>query len=402
MPVYQYKAINAVGETIQGKYSAKDRTEILSMLRKNQYHPVQVRELVESTDLAKLAMFNKVKIKDIAVFARQFYAMLHAGVTIIQCLDILRKQTESKRFREIIEKVYENVQKGSTLSESFKNHRDVFPEILINMVEAGEVSGTLDTIMDRMATHFEKETKIQNKVKAAMIYPMVLAVVAVSVVVFLLVVVMPTFIGMFEGSGVELPAPTRLLMAISRGIQTFWYIVIGVVSALAYTIHRFIKSDTGRLKYDQLKLRLPVVKNTVIKISTSRFTRTMSTLLASGIPLLQSMDIVAKVVGNRIVSNGILNAKDELRKGYDLAGPIRRMGVFPPMVDSMIRIGEESGTLDEVLRRTADFYDEEVEVAIQKMTTMLEPLMIVVMAVIIGFIVISMALPMFDMINTVQ
>lgn len=402
MPIYQYKAINTIGETIQGKFSAKDRTEILQMLRKNQYHPVQIREVVEGMDLAKLAMFNKVKVKDIAVFARQFYAMLNAGVTIIQCLDILRKQTESKRFREIIEKVYENVQKGSTLSESFKNHRDVFPEILINLVEAGEVSGTLDTIMDRMATHFEKETKVQNKVKAAMIYPIVLAIVAVSVVIFLLVGVMPTFIGMFEGSGVELPAPTRLLMAISRGIQNYWYILIGAAAAIAYTIRRYILSDSGRLKFDQFKLRMPVIKNTVVKIATSRFTRTLSTLLASGIPLLQSMDIVAKVVGNRIVSDGILNAKDELRKGYDLAGPIRRMGVFPPMVDSMIRIGEESGTLDEVLSRTADFYDEEVEVAIQKMTTMLEPLMIIIMAVIIGFIVISMALPMFDMINTVQ
>jgi len=402
MPVYQYKAIKSNGEIIQGKFSARDRTEILQMLHKNQYHPIQVKEAVEGTDLAKLKMFNKVKMKDIAIFARQFYAMLNAGVTIVQCLDILRKQTESKPLRERIDQIYETVQKGTNLSEAFKNHRDVFPEIFIHMVEAGEVSGTLDTIMDRMAAHFEKETKIQNKVRAALTYPIILGVVAVGVVVFLLTAVMPTFIGMFEGSDVPLPGPTRLLMSMSYGIQHYWYIIGGAAGASAYIIARYIKTDGGRLRMDRLKLKLPVVKTTVVKIATSRFTRTLSTLLASGIPLLQAMDIVARVIGNRIIAEGILGAKDELRKGYSLAGPIRRIGIFPPMVDSMIKIGEESGALDDVLRRTADFYDEEVEVAIQKMTTMLEPLMIVVMALVIGFIVIAMILPMFDMMNTVQ
>jgi type IV pilus assembly protein PilC len=400
MPVYRYKAIKSNGETIQGKFSAKDRSEILQMLHKNHYYPIQIKEVVEGTDLAKLKIFNKIKIKDIAVFARQFYAMLNAGVAIVQCLDILRKQTENKPLRERIRQIYEAVQKGSTLSEAFKNHRDVFPEILIHMIEAGEVSGNLDTIMDRMATHFEKETRIQNKIRAALTYPIILALVSIGVVVFLLAAVMPTFIDLFEGSDVPLPGPTRLLMSISYCIQHYWYLFGSAAGVIAYIMMRYFKTDAGRLRMDKLKLKLPVVKTTVVKIAASRFARSLSILLASGIPMLQSMDIVAKVIGNRIIADGILGVKGELRKGYDLACLIRRIGIFPPMVDSMIKIGQESGTLDDMLGRTADFYDEEVEVAIQKMTTMLEPLMIVVMAFVIGFIVIAMILPMFDMMNT--
>jgi type IV pilus assembly protein PilC len=283
-----------------------------------------------------------------------------------------------------------------------KDHRNVFPELFIHMVEAGEVSGTLDNIMDRMAVHYEKETKIQNKVKSAMTYPIILAIVSVVVVVFMLVAILPTFLGMFEGSDVPLPGPTRLLLGLSNGLRQYWYIIIAVVGAIVYAVRRYIKTDSGRKAFDKLKLRLPVVKNAIIKIATSRFTRTLSTLLASGIPLLPAMDIVAKVVGNQVIAEGILIVKEELRKGFDMAGPIRRLGIFPPMVDSMIMIGEESGALDEVLRRTADFYDEEVDVAIQKLTSMLEPVMLIFMAVIIGFLVAAMYLPMIDMMQTIQ
>lgn len=401
MPLFEYKAMNQAGESINGRYNAKNRNEIMQMLRSKSYHPVLIREITEGTDISTLSAFNKVKIKDIAVFARQFHAMLNAGVTIIQCLDILRQQTEKARFREVIEKVYESVQKGSTLSEAMKEHRNVFPELFINMVEAGEASGNLDTIMDRMAFHYEKETKIQNKIRGAMIYPIILAVVSVVVVVFMLVAILPTFLGMFEGSGVVLPGPTRFLLGISNGIRQYWYLLVLIIIAFVYLIHRYINTEEGRRAFDGFKLKIPVVKNTVIKVSTSRFTRTLSTLLASGIPLLPAMDIVSKIVGNRIIAEGIQSVKEDLRKGYDLAGPIHRLKLFPPMVDSMIRIGEESGSLDDVLSRTADFYDEEVDVAIQKMTTMLEPLMLIIMAVVIGFLVIAMYLPMIDMMQTI-
>ncbi|HHU49099.1 MAG TPA: type II secretion system F family protein [Clostridiales bacterium] len=401
MPLFEYKAVNQNGESINGRSQAKNRSEIMQMLRNKNYHPVLIKEVAEGTDLSSLSILNKVKTKDIAVFARQFHAMLNAGVTIIQCLDILRQQTENKRFKEVIEKVYESVQKGSTLSEAMKEHRSVFPELLINMIEAGEASGNLDTIMNRMAFHYEKETKIQNKVRGAMIYPAVLAIISVVVVVFMLVAILPTFLTMFEGAGVDLPGPTLFLLAVSNGIRKYWYLIILIIIAFVYLIRRYIKTEEGRKKFDEIKLRVPIVKNLVVKVATSRFTRTMSTLLASGIPLLPAIDIVSKIVGNRVLADGLMSVKEDLRKGYDLAGLIHRLKLFPPMVDSMIRIGEESGSLDDVLSKTADFYDDEVNVAIQKMTTMLEPLMLIVMAVVIGFLVVSMYLPMIDMMQTI-
>jgi type IV pilus assembly protein PilC len=402
MPLFEYKAINKAGESIDGRYSANDRSEILQMLRKNEYHPVMIKEVVEGTDLSKMSVFNKVKVKDIAVFARQFYAMLNAGVTIIQALDILRQQTENRVLKSVVEDIYESVQKGSSLSEAMKEHKNIFPELFIYMVEAGEASGTLDAIMDRMAVHYEKETKVQNKIKSAMTYPIILAIVSVVVVVFMLVAILPTFLSMFEGSGAPLPGPTKFLLSISNGLRQYWYIFLLALGVIVYIIRRYLKTDSGQKAFDQLKLKLPVVKDMVTKVVTSRFTRTLSTLLASGVPLLPSMDIVARVVGNKIFADGILSVKEDLRKGFDMSGPIRRLGLFPPMVDSMIMIGEESGALDDVLRRTADFYDEEVDVAIQRMTSMLEPIMLIFMAVIIGFLVVAMYLPMIDMMQTIQ
>ncbi|NLC43541.1 MAG: type II secretion system F family protein [Clostridiales bacterium] len=402
MPLFEYKAVSQTGDSINGRYNAKDRSEIMQMLRSKSYHPVQIKEVSEGTDLSKLKIFNKVKTKEIAIFARQFYAMLNAGVTIIQCLDILRQQTEKPYFREVIEKVYESVQKGSTLSESMKENQNDFPELFISMVEAGEASGNLDIIMERMATHYEKENKIQNKIKGAMTYPIILAAVSVVVVIFMLVAILPTFLGMFEGGDVPLPGPTQLLLNMSNALQNYWYIFLLAIILLVYVIRRYIQTPVGRQQFDLLKLKIPIVKNVVVKVSTSRFTRTLSTLLASGIPLLQAMDIVAKVVGNRVIADGIISVKEDMRKGYDLSGPVQRLGLFPPMVHSMIRIGEESGALDDVLQKTADFYDEEVDVAIQKMTTMLEPIMIIVMALVIGFLVVAMYLPMMDMMQTIQ
>ncbi len=403
MPLYKYSAIGANGEKIEGTYATGDRTQLLQMIREKKYYPMDITEIIERKDLKELSLFRqRIKVKDIALFCRQFYTMLNAGVTIIKCLDILQQQTENKRFRAIIGDVYEDVQKGAQLSEALKNHRDVFPELLVNMVEAGEVSGTLDNIMDRMASHFEKDNKLKNKVKSTLIYPVILSIVAVLVVIFLLTFVMPTFMGMFTESGVALPLPTRILMAISEIIKGYWYIIAVAIAAIIYAIRRYVDSDKGRLAWDRLKLRLPVVNSTVTKLITSRFTRTLSTLLSSGIPLLQAMEVVARVVGNRVASDAILSAREDMRKGMDLAGPVRKTGIFPPMVDSMIRIGEESGTLDAILGKTANFYDEEVDAALQKMTAMLEPVIIVFMAGIIGFIVISMALPMFDMMKTVQ
>ena len=398
---YRYRAVAANGQIIEGLHDASTEKEVVSMLKSSNYMPISIELTAESGSSMNISL-KKVTKKDLAVFCRQFYTMLNAGVTIVKSLDILEKQTDNKLMKKATISIYEGVQKGMTLSESMRIHERIFPPILINMVEAGEMSGSLDTIMERMAVHYEKENKIENKIKGAMIYPLVLAIVATTVVVFLLIAVMPTFVGMFEGSGMELPMPTKILLAISHSLQNYWYMYIIIQAFLIYGIAYYNKTEAGGLVIDTMKLKVPIFKDTNIKIATSRFTRTLSTLLSSGIPLMHGIDIVSKVIGNRYISLKLENAKEEIRKGVPLSRTIKDSKVFPPMVDSMIKIGEESGSLDEILNKSADFYDEELEAALQKMTELLQPLMVVVMALIVGFIVISIALPMFDMVNTIE
>lgn len=396
---FKYKAVTDTGQIIEGVHEAQSESEVISMLKSSKYMPISIEQTVDS-GASSTINFGKVKKKDLAIFCRQFYTMLNAGVTIIKCLDILEKQIENKIMRVAVSDVYDKVQKGMTLSEAMRNNPKIFPPILINMVEAGETSGSLDVIMERMAVHYEKEFRIDNKVKGAMVYPAVLATVATGVVVFLMVFVMPTFVSMFEGSGMVLPAPTRALLAISHSIRGFWYIYIIAIILIISLFKYFGKTETGEMLYDTINLKIPIFKSVNIKLSTSRFTRTLSTLLSSGIPLMEGIDIVSRVVDNKYIANKLEFAKDEVRKGVPLSLTIKDIGIFPPMVDSMIKIGEESGDLDGILNKSADFYDEEVEVALQKMTEMMQPLMVVIMALIVGFIVISIALPMFDMVNT--
>lgn len=399
--IYKYKAVSQNGEVIEGFFEGNEESDVLAMLKGNNYLPVSVEKDISSEN--KIDIFSKkIKKKDLAVFCRQFYTMLDAGIGIVKCIDILEKQSENKNLKKALGTLHENVQKGFTLSEGMKKHSTVFPSLLINMVEAGEVSGNLDIIMERMAVHFEKENKLENKIKSALIYPVVLAVVSIAVVIFLLVAVMPTFIGMFESSGQALPKPTQILLNISNWLTEYWYIFIPIVLALIFGFVLFKQTPTGTNFVDTLKIKIPVIKDTNVKIITARFARTLSTLMSSGIPLLQSIEIVSRVVGNKIVHDRLEIASEDVRKGISLSRAVNEVGIFPPMVDSMIKIGEESGSLDDILYKTADFYDEEIEVALQRMTSLMEPVMLVIMALIIGFIVIAMAMPMFDMVNTIQ
>jgi type IV pilus assembly protein PilC len=400
MQSYKYKAVTNTGSTITGIISGENKEEILKNLRgKNQY-PVMVEVMQQSRDLDLGSMLSRIKIKDIALFCRQLYTMLNAGVTLINCLDILKMQTENKRLQGIIGNLHQDVQKGMSFSEALRQS-NAFPELLVNMVVAGEVSGNLDTIMSRMAAHFEKENYIRNKIKGALVYPAFIGGLTIIVVIFLLTFVLPTFISMFEDSGVEVPALTRGLISTSEFIRKFWYIVLGAVIAISYFIAKFVRTEKGKMVIDTALMRIPVVKGTIQKIYTSRFTRTLSTLMASGIPLIQALEAVAKVVNNKPVEKALLRTVDDVRKGVNLSIPIKNSNLFPPMVYYMINIGEESGSIDDLLERTALFYDEELEESIKKMMGLIEPTMIVFMAVIIGLIVISIALPMFDMVKTV-
>jgi type IV pilus assembly protein PilC len=398
---YKYRSITPDGRELEGFYEGDSEAGLIKMLKERKELVISIERDIQSE--AQIELFKKkVKKKDLALFCRQFYTMISAGLGIVPCLEILVSQTNNKTFKNAIADAYEEVQKGKTMSQAMKEHREVFPTILVSMVESGEVSGNLDTVMLRMAEHFEKENKLENKVKSAMIYPAVLAVISVVVVIFMLVFIMPTFIGMFENSGVELPGLTMILINMSNSIKTYWYIYLGIIVGIVTGISRYKKTEAGRRLFDSLKLRLPIVKGTSSMLITSRFTRTLSTLLSSGIPLIQALEVVARVVNNTIIEERMVEGIDSVRKGVSLARTVKDVGVFPPMVDSMIKIGEESGSLDDMLTKTADFYDEEVQTSLQKLTSMLEPIMLVVMGFIIGFIVIAMYLPMFDMMKTVQ
>lgn len=403
MSLYKCIVVDSFGKKKKISREAESRVEIIDYLKHNKYIIINVKEMEDSINLVGVFKnHKKIKSKDLSVFCKQLYAMLKAGVTIVTSLEILKQQTENKKLSRIIGSMYENLQKGNTLSEALSQHKEVFPEIFISMVEAGELSGNIDIIMNRLSSHFEKEYKIENKVKSAMTYPIILAIVAAAVVVFLLTTIMPTFVDMYSSSGVELPGITKVMIAMSNFIKNRWYLLVLFFIGLMFLVSALKKSSKVQYQIDYYKLRVPVLKNLVLKIATSRFTRTLSTLMGSGVPLLQALETVSGVTGNTYVKNKILEVKEDVRRGLPLSKPLRKQNLFPPMVHNMIKIGEDSGSIEEILDKTADFYDEEVETAIQRATALLEPLMIVVMAVVIGFIVIAMVVPMFDMVKTVQ
>jgi type IV pilus assembly protein PilC len=398
---FKYRAVSKTGQPIEGVYEAESSNDVVAMLKDKKYYPVSVEEK-KVNENRNISFSKKISKKDMGVFCRQFYTMFNSGISIVKCLDILSIQTENKKLRLGLNSVCENVQEGLSISEAMKKEEKIFPSLLINMVEAGEVSGNLDTIMERMASHYEKENKIENKIKNAFIYPAVLSIVTIGVVIFLIVVVMPTFIGMFESNGALLPLPTRILLSISNSIKNFWYLYILIIGLAVGSLNAYKKTVSGKLFFDGLKIRLPIIKDFNIKVITSRFARTLSTLMSSGIPLIQSLDVVEKVLENSVISDKFEIVKENIKKGIPLSQTIDDTNIFSPMVVSMIKVGEESGSIDEILDKTADFYDEEVETSLQRMTTMLEPLLIVFMALIVGFIVIAMAMPMFDMVNTIK
>ncbi len=400
MAKYRYKAASAGGGTYTGSYIATSKDDVVKMIRANKGFPISVEE-DDVFSNAKGARAWGIGPKDYSILCRQLYAMLSAGVPIIQSLNILRNQLHKKTLKNAMDQVYEDVQKGQLLSETMKRHQHIFPEMMINMIEAGEVSGSMDSVLERLSYHYHREAKISAKIKSAMIYPAILSFVAVAVVIFLLTFVMPTFVGMFESSGVVLPLPTRILMAVSKALSNYWYLFLFGAIGIALSLIQYVSTPNGRRRFDNLKLSIPVVKDLNEKIVSTRFARTLSTMLSSGIPLIQALENIERIIGNKVVAEGIQKVREEVQRGSDLAGPMSRLSFFPAMISSMVHVGEESGTLDDILKKTAEYYDEEVETDFDRVVALFEPIMIVVMGIMIGFIVISMALPMFDMTKTV-
>ncbi|GAB6108744.1 type II secretion system F family protein [Fusibacter bizertensis] len=397
--VYRCKEIDLRGRVIETVYRAESKGETLNLIRSKGHKPVSVNiEAEKGNDIAQIEFFQKkVKVNDIAIFCKQMHTMLNAGMPLLTSLDVLGAQTENSTLAKTIKQMATQVQKGDILSASMKQHTKVFPSLLISMVEAGELTGNLDNVLLKMSEHFTKENRINTKIRGAMMYPTILSVLVVVVVVFMLTFVMPTFVTMFNQTGDALPLPTRIVMGISDALQSYWYLFLGAIIIIIYAFRQVLKSVEGRRTFDKLKLKMPVLKTSVAKIATSRFTRTLSTLLASGIPIIQALETSAHVTGNQVVIDGIEVVSEDIKKGIVLSTLLKKVGVFPPMVISMVNIGEESGALEEMLSKTADYYDEELDAAIGKMISFIEPMMIILMALIVGFIVIAMLLPMFDM-----
>lgn len=401
MPTYTYTAVDVKGKRSTGSKEAGNVSQLIAGLKSEGLFVIQAEDRIERKEQTKAFSSKKIRLKPLAIFCRQFATLINSGITAVKALDILYQQAEDKMLRETIGRVYEAVQKGEAMSDAFRRQGEAYPELFINMVMTGESAGNLDTVLIRMADHYEKENKLKNKIKGAMIYPAVLAILTIAVVILMLVVVLPSFTGIILSGGAEIPAPTRFLLGLSDFIQRFWYLLLGGIILLSIGIRGFKRSEKGHLWWDTKKMKIPVVGKSLRMIYSSRFARTLSTLISSGIQMIHGIEITGRVVGNRMIQDKLNGVTEDIRKGSQLSLALKKTDEFPPMIYNMISVGEESGLLDDILAKTAAFYDEESEAAIQRLVGLIEPLMIIFMAIVIGFIVISIALPMFTMFGAV-
>ncbi|MGV1097230.1 type II secretion system F family protein [Clostridium perfringens] len=400
MANFKYKAINSEGQRVEGSQSADSESQVREMLLSNQYYPLSI-EKENSKNKISFSFNRKVKLKDIAIFCRQFYVMLDSGLSIGKALNILIEQGEKPKIREALIGVNGDLKRGETLASSMRKRKDVFPNLLTSMIDAGERSGNLDIILKRMAEYYEKETKIRGKIKSAMIYPIVLGVIAIIAITFILTFVMPTFVQMFEENNVDLPMSTKMVLGTSKMLGKYGIIIFLILVTAIILLGKYLKSEEGQYKLSIINLKIPVIKKLTQKIIVSRFTRTMGIVSSSGMSLVTSLEIVASVVGNKIAEKELLKVKEKVLKGEGLGDSIMKIKIFPPMLASMVKVGEEAGSLDSILDKTADFYDDELEREIQTATALIEPAMIVVMGIIIGFLLISILTPMFKMYNSI-
>ena len=399
MPVFTYSARTVGGEIQRNEIDLPTRDEVVKYLRKRRLIPINVRE--KPKDI-KLGLRKKVKTRDVVIITRQFATMINAGLPLVQALQILAKQTINPSIREAVERVVFEVESGRTLADALKDHPKLFSQLYVNMVSAGEAGGILDTILLRLATFLEKSEALARKVKGAMIYPAVVLTVAMGAIVILLLFVIPTFETMFASFNQELPLPTRIVIGLSSFLQGYWlWLLIGGTGA-GFLFRRWIATSSGRLIFDRLMLRMPLLGSLVRKSAVARFTRTLGTLLSSGVSILEGLEITARTAGNRVIHDAVMDSRASIAGGESISEPLRRSGVFPPMVTQMINVGEETGDLDGMLNKIADFYDEEVDVAVESLLKALEPALIVILGTIVGGMIVAMYLPIFGMVSAVQ
>lgn len=401
MPAFVWEATNRKGEVKKGELDGADEAAIRALLRRQGYRSINVKP--KPKDLAEYLPFLKrgVKEKDVVIFARIFATMINAGLPLIQCLDLLAQQEQNKTFKGIIQSIKEDIESGSTLYDALKKYPKVFDELFVNLVAAGESGGILDVILQRLSNYMEKAMKLKSKVKGAMTYPASVLVISIGVVALLLLKVIPVFQKMFEGMGGELPGPTQFLVNASAFTQKYFLFMVGIVVALGFAYNRFRATEKGTFIIDSLILKAPVFGPLIKKVAVAKFTRTMSTMMSSGVPILEGLSIVSKTAGNVIIEKALMETRKSIAEGKTIAEPLAATDIFPPMVVQMIAVGEATGALDTMLAKIADFYDDEVDAAVEAMTSLLEPFMMVFLGGVVGGMIIAMYLPIFKMASVV-
>ena len=399
MPGFSYVAVDKRGKEKRGSLEAETRERALEQLKAEGLIPVSVREQGALNKEIDFSIGKKVKPRDLSVFCRQFVSITQAGVPMKEALQMLSEQTENKWLKRAISEVLLNVEKGNTLADSMRSQPDIFPPMLVNMVEAGEQSGSLEMAFSRMAVHFEKEAKLKATIKKATIYPIILVIAAIGVIAVMLLFVIPIFIDMFADLDIEMLALTMFVMNSSKWMTSHWYVVLAIIVGVVVAYKLIYKTTQGRLTIDRIKMKMPLFGKLTVKTACSQFARTMSTLLMSGISTIDALETTSKIVNNIHYTNAMLKAREEVMKGIPLSEPLEASGIFPPMVYHMIGIGEETGNVEEMLEKMADYYDEEVEMTTQSVLAAMEPIIILFMALIIGTLVIAVISPIASMYN---
>lgn len=403
MPTFAYQVKNQQGKDLSGQREAVDVNVLIQELKDQGFLIIKVQETKSRTVARKGSRGRKkIKLDDLLVFSRQMATMVDAGIPLVQTLDILTEQTENPSFRKIIQAIKGDVESGKNFSDGLEIHRRVFSPLFISMVRAGETSGTLDEILDRLATYLEKMSNLQKKIKSAMIYPCVVFGIAITITTLMLVFIIPKFAEIFQSLDAKLPAPTQILIDVSNAVRRNFLLVAGCSVALFFLFRAAIQSPAGRVWWDRFKLRMPVFGPLFLKSAISKFSRTLSTLVKSGVPILTALEIVGTTAGNRVIELALTDVKNSIREGEGIAGPLEKKRVFPPMVVRMVAVGEETGELEEMLVKISDFYDAQVDATVEGLSSLLEPLIIAFLGVVIGGIVIAMFLPIFNLSQAIK
>ena len=400
-PEFNYRAKTVEGKTVKGKLVADSVQEVAELINKKDQYVLNIEEN-KDIDLNKvMRLFRSVKPGELAILSRQFAVLIETGIPIVHCLDILINQIDNKYFKKVMQMVYQEVEVGNSFSQALSKHDDIFPPIYAKMVNAGEQGGILDKVMNWLADYYDQEDELRSKVKSAVMYPVVVLMVAFGIIIFLMSVVVPTFAQLFSSMGGQLPLPTRIVMGISDIIIGYWYLILLFGLILFSGIGAYLKSPSGRYNIDRLKLKIPIMGKVFIKVEIARLTRTLGNLLKSGVSLMEALKISEEIVDNQVIARQLRQARFKVREGVPLSQPLKESGVFPRLMIQMLVVGEETGTLSKMLGKITDFYDKDVENQLEGVMSILEPVLIVLIAILIGSIVISIILPMFDMVNLI-